>query len=245
MTPEETRALIVPYQMEYEEATMSFEKTFKLYCPVINSGKRCSKEQLLDNVRSCMEFNGRHQGTVIGHDYASIRISAKQSRLQSARVCRIAEMFYDYAVEGIWPDPERVEEGGHVEDHISDLGYISGVSRVGYELFGDEGPLLIEKILGMTLVRNEIYARVAGAAIYEDYIIPEIEHFPLQYIALLAQMNEKAVRNATQPKAKDRLETIKVGAKTMVTHEEALRWLSNRRNFKPTVIPDSVRSQAH
>jgi len=58
----------------------------------------------------------------------------------------------------------------------------------------------------------------------------------LKEIALLAQMTEKAVRNATQPSASDRLYTLKQGARTVVDSHEALRWLKGRRNFIPTSI---------
>ncbi|MNR57125.1 hypothetical protein D3C85_1778380 [compost metagenome] len=58
----------------------------------------------------------------------------------------------------------------------------------------------------------------------------------LKEVAVLAQMHEKSVRNATQPTAPDRLYTRKEGTRTVVDSHEALRWLKGRRNFKPTVL---------
>ena len=58
----------------------------------------------------------------------------------------------------------------------------------------------------------------------------------LKEIAVLAQMDEKSVRNATQPGAPDRLHTRKSGTRTVVDSKEALRWLKNRRNFEPTTV---------
>lgn len=58
----------------------------------------------------------------------------------------------------------------------------------------------------------------------------------LKEVAFLAQMTEKAVRNATQPNASDRLITIKEGTRTVVDSHEALRWLKGRRHFIQTKI---------
>lgn len=224
---------------------MSFESQLNFYCPIFNPALRCTKEQVLEQVRDCMDGVGQGLGNIAGLDIDQSSTYGKQYRLKSARLCRIAEVLYDYAVEGVWPDTGRVGEGEHLDDIVGDMAFLSGTARVAAELYGSEVPTFLEKLLGMSLVRTGIYIKVEGIQLDSATLLKETEYLSLQHIALLAQMTEKAVRNATQPTAKDRLETIKVGAKTMVTHEEALRWLSNRRNFKPTVIPDSVRTQTH
>lgn len=224
---------------------MSFESQLNFYCPILNPALRCTKEQVLEQVRDCMDGIGQGLGNIAGLDIDQSSTNGKQYRLKSARLCRIAEVLYDYAVEGVWPDTGRVGEGEHLDDIVGDMAFLSGTARVAAELYGSEVPTYLEKLLAMALVRTEIVTKVEGIQLDSATLLRETEYLALQHIALLAQMTEKAVRNATQPTAKDRLETIKVGAKTMVTHEEALRWLSNRRNFKPTVIPDSVRTQTH
>ena len=224
---------------------MSFESQLNFYCPILNPALRCTKEQVLKQVRDCMDGIGQGLGNIAGLDIDQSSTNGKQYRLKSARLCRIAEVLYDYAVEGVWPDTDRVGEGENLDDIVGDMAFLSGTARVAAELYGSEVPTFLEKLLGMALVRTGIYTKVEDVQLESTTLLGETEYLALQHIALLAQMTEKAVRNATQPTAKDRLETIKVGAKTMVTHEEALRWLSNRRNFKPTVIPDSVRTQTH
>lgn len=53
-------------------------------------------------------------------------------------------------------------------------------------------------------------------------------------IAVLANMDERSVRNAANPKLPDHLITEQVGKRTLVRPEEARRWLSNRKGFVPT-----------
>lgn len=224
---------------------MSFESQLNFYCPILNPALRCTKEQVLEQVRDCMDGIGQGLGNIAGLDIDQSSTNGKQYRLKSARLCRIAEVLYDYAVEGVWPDTDRVGEGEHLDDIVGDMAFLSGTARVAAELYGSEVPTFLEKLLGMALLRTQLYANVEGLELDYATLATDLSPLTLQHVAILAQMTEKAVRNATQPTAKDRLETIKVGAKTMVTHEEALRWLSNRRNFKPTVVPDSVRTQTH
>jgi hypothetical protein len=60
----------------------------------------------------------------------------------------------------------------------------------------------------------------------------------LNDVALLANMDEKSVRNAANPKHKNHLKTFNHGARTYVDVEDARAWLQQRRGFKPTVIVD-------
>jgi hypothetical protein len=59
-------------------------------------------------------------------------------------------------------------------------------------------------------------------------------YLTLKEIAVLGQMSERAVRNAAQPTAADRLYTRKEKNQTVVDAGEALRWLKGRRGFVVT-----------
>ena len=61
-----------------------------------------------------------------------------------------------------------------------------------------------------------------------------IGYLTLKEIAQLGQMSERAVRNAAQPTAADRLYTRKEKNQTVVDADEALRWLKGRRGFVAT-----------
>jgi hypothetical protein len=61
----------------------------------------------------------------------------------------------------------------------------------------------------------------------------------LRQITLLAQMDEKSVRNATNPKVKGHLKTFSRNGRTFVYKADAKEWLAQRRSFKPTEFYDS------
>ncbi len=64
------------------------------------------------------------------------------------------------------------------------------------------------------------------------------ERIDLTQIAMLAGLAEKTVRMAANPKGKDPLVTTKDGHRTFVEPIEALRWLSTKPAFRPTVLTD-------
>jgi len=59
---------------------------------------------------------------------------------------------------------------------------------------------------------------------------------------MLGGLAEKTVRMAANPKGKDPLVTFKDGHRTFVEPDVALRWLSTRTGFRPTVMLDQVRA---
>lgn len=59
-------------------------------------------------------------------------------------------------------------------------------------------------------------------------------YLSLVEVALLADMDERSVRNAASNKADDSLRTEKINKRTMVSVEEARRWLPGRNGFIPT-----------
>lgn len=67
----------------------------------------------------------------------------------------------------------------------------------------------------------------------------EIGLFTIKQIATLANMDEKSVRNAANPKNPDALKTFRdVDGSTKVTRDDAIAWLKGRRSYKPTVFMD-------
>ena len=61
-------------------------------------------------------------------------------------------------------------------------------------------------------------------------------------------MDERSVRNATNPKVQNRLVPAVFGKRTFVERNEAKRWLTDRKGFNPTspranpdpIVPQSV-----
>jgi DNA-binding XRE family transcriptional regulator len=61
----------------------------------------------------------------------------------------------------------------------------------------------------------------------------------VRQVALLANMDEKSVRNATYEKSEDRLRTFIRGGRAYVEASEARRWLAARRGYRPTRLAPS------
>ena len=64
-------------------------------------------------------------------------------------------------------------------------------------------------------------------------------YLTLAEVALLANMDERSVRNAANPKLPDPLKTEPVGRRSLVRPEEARRWLAGRKGFIPTQANDN------
>lgn len=62
----------------------------------------------------------------------------------------------------------------------------------------------------------------------------EEDHLTIYQVSLLANMDEKSVRNAANPRSKDPLRTTSDGTRTFVRISDARDWLSRRRGFVPT-----------
>jgi len=58
----------------------------------------------------------------------------------------------------------------------------------------------------------------------------------LEQVALLANVDERTVRNAASEKGDNPLKTIKEGGRTVVRPEDALEWLKTKPKFKQTVF---------
>lgn len=67
----------------------------------------------------------------------------------------------------------------------------------------------------------------------------EVGSFTIKQIATLANMDERSVRNAANPKLADPLITFRdVDGSTKVVREAAIRWLEGRRGYKKTAFID-------
>lgn len=74
----------------------------------------------------------------------------------------------------------------------------------------------------------------------------QVELLSLTEIALLADIQERSVRNYTHRTRKEgeRLITVKVGGRTFVTREDAAAWLRGRRRYIPTTDVPAPRGLA-
>lgn len=148
----------------------------------------------------------------------------------------IADSCYDYAMEG----QLKTTGIGIQDDNWLDFASFIYQARNDDEFHSANSlaPTL-EKLFYLGAVRARLDIETLGEP--AEAALPTIlqdnnGYLTLFEVAVLAQMIEKSVRNATQPTAPDRLLTRKEGSRTVVDCHEALRWLKGRRNFKPTVL---------
>jgi hypothetical protein len=163
------------------------------------------------------------------------------------RVRSAATDCYDYAMNGRLQLARSVEEQTQMNDNWDRLAILVLSARPGIEVFSPRVagreigvPTRLEHILFHALVRARLdldthpkFDEVDALPIIlsgED----NTGYLTLKEIALLGQMSERAVRNAAQPTAADRLYTRKEKNQTVVDSEEALRWLKGRRGFVVT-----------
>lgn len=151
-------------------------------------------------------------------------------------VTRTLLSMYEYGVDGIWDTNENWE------DFATDtLAFIDGLHS--FFLLNESG---IDYDLRLsTHVTNLATARwkldsSEGTTDLLDTDGPYVSGSTLTLgdVALLANMDEKSVRNAANPKNKNHLRTFSRGARTYVAVEDARRWLVERRGFKPTTQVD-------
>ncbi|SFN74599.1 hypothetical protein SAMN05216386_1689 [Nitrosospira briensis] len=141
---------------------------------------------------------------------------------------------YEYGINGRrkidldWMDFEEAEFFVESISHFrlieeSSLGYSITLSQ--HVIMMATARWALEKRYGLAVNESEEWSQL-GAVL------------TLSEIALLANMDEKSVRNAANPKHKNHLKTFNHGSRTYVNVGDAKAWLQQRRGFKPTVIID-------
>jgi hypothetical protein len=101
----------------------------------------------------------------------------------------------------------------------------------------------------LRLVLELVYARAVlneDESTMGDFTRPNVnwdeepsEHaLTLRQLALLAQVDEKTLRNAASPNAKNPLRTISVRNRTFVPTDVARQWLKARGQYLPTIYAD-------
>lgn len=154
---------------------------------------------------------------------------------------------YDYAVNGRLSLAKDGAEETRMNDNWARLATLVLSARPDIEVFsprinGREMslPKGLEHLLFQALVRARLDLDT-HPKFKDDEAVPmflsgedNCGYLTLKEIAVLGQMSERAVRNAAQPTAADRLQTRKEQNQTVVDSQEALRWLKGRRGFVVT-----------
>ena len=154
-------------------------------------------------------------------------LSIESVRVRATRIGQMLPVWHAYAYEGVVLagfDSNRFDNGDGALERLGDLLSLLRPANGYFEdclmTAGVDDPAQAQGHLAELLAR--VHARLA---------LDAGGSLSLTELALLADMNERSVRNALSGEGDSRLQAHEDGA---IAHEEAVRWLNGRRNFKPT-----------
>lgn len=195
-----------------------------------------TRDELLAEVRDTWAGLSAEIGGLMGWGTLDGGVLATRSDY----LARCAGIWHDYALSGVWPDLPP----GPLDDSLAALTKFAALARPLAELAGGvnrpERCALVILVAGLRARLDYLtLGRYPEAGPILDAFVEAADHFTLGEVAQLAHMNEKSVRNATQPGKEDRLLTRKAGDRTVVDAAELARWLGSRRRFQATRLPAS------
>lgn len=147
---------------------------------------------------------------------------------------------YDYGITGT-PTGDLVPGSLIDGNHAMTEKFFRGIDTPNMQLFlnsvGNHPPRLAIKAAQSAIARIVL----DGGDRYTDFGLDacgfglgDRGYLTLPEVSLLADMDEKSVRNAANPKLSDPLKTEQIGKRSLVSIEEARRWLAGRKGFVPT-----------
>lgn len=195
---------------------------------------RPSKDEVLHELGFFMEEFSKSVQRMYGD---AVQFSSAKA-FQSSHLWRAVEAACDFGLHGIESQLTHAEGGVYEELADAEL-FVTAMCTPQMELYlqEDEGSPPSKVLLAIQLAVARIV--LEGGSRYTDlYTLdggpPAFDCLTIREIALLADMDERSVRNAANPAAANPLKTISVGKRTMVEVEEARRWLAGRKGFVPT-----------
>lgn len=209
---------------------------------------RFTKTKMQDELSKFLNLFGSQVTALYGAtDFAW----ATKDAVQASPIWETANEMYDYGVNGS-PVPVSPRSAGSVIGrHIEVERFLQALNTLPMKLYlngqGNTPPhlaILAAQCAAARLVLD-------GASRRTDYANDEFgpggwdfDSLTLAEVALLADMDERSVRNAANPKLPNPLMTESVGRRSLVRPEEARRWLATRKGFVATkVINGTVEEQ--
>lgn len=211
---------------------------------------RFTKEQMRSELLGFLEDFARSVGRMYSHSVigpmlgksaeAGYNATADLDFARTTTLWQTLDSMFDYGVAG-----KRDTNRGR-SDIGGDFGVDGAAADVELFLRGLDGLALYFKeddfglpdycrlTVRMAVARNVL----DGGTRYTDFGDTIFEGLSIGEVALLADMDERSVRNAANPKLQDPLKTETVGKRTAVPVEEARRWLAGRKGYVPTSNAD-------
>ena len=166
---------------------------------------------------------------------SSFDLEPDQLQITQSTLWRTLMGMYEYGVlgrhGGIYGD-------GHILDgDESDVElFLRGLGSLEQYLGEDDGalPRLALRTAQTAVARHILDGGVRYSLDTKGDRGEERDYLSFEELALLANMDERSVRNAANPKLPDALVTASFGRRTLIAIEDANRWLAARKGFVPT-----------
>lgn len=196
-----------------------------------------SKAEMREELFKFLSLFGKQIAVLYG---ASDSTWTEKDAIQESPVWKAVSEMYDYGIMGIPTGglvPRNRINGVHAHIEI----FFRAMDTLPMKLFLDAKENAPPR-LAVRAVQSAVARMVLdGGGRYTDFGTDEYglgkddgDYLTLAEVALLANMDERSVRNAANPKLPDPLKTEQVGKRSLVRPEEARRWLASRKGFVPT-----------
>ena len=201
---------------------------------------RFTKTKMQDEL---LEFLTLFSGQVVTLYGASAPAWSTKDAVLASPIWETVNEMYDYGVEGL-PVPIKAGSADSVIGrHIEVEHFLYALNTLPMKRYldgqGNTPPHLA--ILAAQCAATRLV--LDGADRRTDYATDEFGpgsgdfgYLTLAEVALLADMDERSVRNAANPKLPNPLATEAVGRRSLVRPEEARRWLATRKGFVATKV---------
>ena len=207
------------------------------------------KEFLFHFAGSIERVYGQHLGGgILGFPNKHVRdVSIAEAKVESTMLWKAVNDMYDFGISGIMVKGRNLGSGELLDSDFSDAEmFLRGLTSLEQYLAEDETNIPRLSILAVrTAVARHVLQggdRHTGFG-EEDTAEPGL--ISISEIALLADMDERSVRNAANPKLPNPLVTVVQGKRTYVETGEAKRWLAERKGFVPTKMCSEAVPQAY
>ena len=196
---------------------------------------RFTKTKMQDEFSKFLALFGGQVAALYG---TSASAWATKDAVQASPIWETVNEMYDYGVNGL---PIPGSPGSVIGRHIEVERFLHALNTLPMKLYldyqGNTPPRLA--ILAAQCAAARLV--LDGADRRTDYATDEFgpgsgdfSYLTLAEVALLANMDERSVRNAANPKLPNPLVTEAIGRRSLVRPEEARRWLAARKGFVPT-----------
>lgn len=165
--------------------------------------------------------------------------------IQNSVIWKAVSEMYDYGIAGIPTGdlvPGSIIDGAHA--HIEK--FLSAMDTPTMRLYLDDDGNTPPR-LALRAVQSAVARMVLdGGDRSTDFGVDvhgigkgDSGYLTIAEVALLANMDERSVRNAANPKLPAPLKTEQVGKRSLVSPEDARRWLAGRKEFVQTQVNES------